>query len=437
MHRFARACLLALLTLPVCAEAQTREAPADLALVGLEDLMKMQVVSAERKEESVINVTGAVYVITADDIRRSGVTTLPEALRLAPGVQVSRINSTKWAVSIRGFTGLWANKLLVLIDGRTVYHPLYSGTMWDAHDLLLEDIDRIEIIRGPAAPCGVPTRQWRHQRRHQERVGDDGGLATVGTGTLDNGNGAIRYGASRGALAFRAYSQWSSHGETLLRGNDAGDTGRAGARRPHGLERRRDAITMSGTWDTNDIHPLATTQRGLYVPFSVGGKGNVSNSNVLGVWRRSAENGGTFQLQSFAGRWRRGDDGVAHDNVDTYDVDLSYHAPAMAGHDVMVGGGYRRSDISATNSFFYTLTPNVRLHAVTNIFAQDEIALGPRVTTTLGTKVERDTESGWELEPTARVLWKIVPGKQHAWAAVSRACARRTPTIARCASTSR
>ena len=427
MHRFARACLLALLTLPVCAEAQTREAPADLALVGLEDLMKMQVVSAERKEESVINVTGAVYVITADDIRRSGVTTLPEALRLAPGVQVSRINSTKWAVSIRGFTGLWANKLLVLIDGRTVYHPLYSGTMWDAHDLLLEDIDRIEIIRGPGgAVWGANAVNGVINVVTKNASATTGGLATVGTGTLDNGNGAIRYGASRGALAFRAYSQWSSHGETLLRGNDAGDNWTSLV---HGVRTdwsgERDAITMSGTWDTNDIHPLATTQRGLYVPFSVGGKGNVSNSNVLGVWRRSAENGGTFQLQSFAGRWRRGDDGVAHDNVDTYDVDLSYHAPAMAGHDVMVGGGYRRSDISATNSFFYTLTPNVRLHAVTNIFAQDEIAIGPRVTTTLGTKVERDTESGWELEPTARVLWKIVPGKQHAWAAVSRAV--RTP----------
>ena len=308
MHRFACACLLLLLTLPVCAEAQTREAPADLALVGLEDLMKMQVVSAERKEESVINVTGAVYVITADDIRRSGVTTLPEALRLAPGVQVSRINSVKWAVSIRGFAGPWAHKLLVLIDGRTVYHPLYSGVMWDAQDVLLDDIDRIEIIRGPGgAVWGANAVNGVINVVTKNASATSGGLATVGTGTLDNGNGSIRYGASRGALAFRAYSQWSSHGDTLLQGTDAGDNWTSLV---HGVRtdwsQDRDAITLSGTWHTDDIHPLATVLTGLRAPMFTGGDGSVSNSHVLGLWRRSTENGGSFQLQSFASRWRRG-----------------------------------------------------------------------------------------------------------------------------------
>src|SRR5215216_3856666 len=185
MPRYARVCMLVVLALPVCAEAQTREAPADLALVGLEDLMKMQVVSAERKEESVVNVTGAVYVITSDDIRRSGATTLPEALRLAPGVQVSRINSTKWAVSIRGFNGLWANKLLVLVDGRTVYHPLFSGVMWDAQDLVLEDIDRIEVIRGPGgAVWGANAVNGVINVVTKSASATSGGLASIGTGTL-------------------------------------------------------------------------------------------------------------------------------------------------------------------------------------------------------------------------------------------------------------
>jgi iron complex outermembrane recepter protein len=428
MHPFACACLLLLLTLPVCAEAQTRAARADLALVGLEDLMKMQVVSAERKEESVINVTGAVYVITADDIRRSGVTTLPEALRLAPGVQVSRINSVKWAISIRGFAGPWANKLLVLVDGRTVYHPLFSGVTWDAEDVLLEDIDRIEVIRGPGgAVWGANAVNGVINVVTKNASATSGGLATVGTGTLDNGNGSIRYGASRGALAFRAYSQWSSHGDTLLQGKDAGDNWTSLV---HGMRtdwsKDRDAITLTGTWHTDDVHPLATVSTGLHTPMVSGGDGNVSNSHVLGLWRRSTQDGGSFQLQSFASRWRRGDAGVAHDNVNTYDVDFSYHAPAAGRHDVMIGGGYRRSAISATNSFFYTMTPNVRHRALTNLFAQDEVALGPRLSATVGAKVERDTEIGWELEPTVRALWKVVPGRQHVWAAASRAV--RTPT---------
>jgi len=430
MHRFACVCLLAVLAIPVCAAAQnTSNAPTNLALVGLEDLMKMQVVSAERKEESVINVTSAVYVITSDDIRRSGATTLPEALRLAPGVQVSRINSAKWAISIRGFSGLWANKLLVLVDGRTVYHPLFSGVVWDAQDLVLADVDRIEVIRGPGgavwganAVNGVINVVTKHASD------TTGGLVTAGTGTLDNGSGSLRYGASLGAVAVRAYTQWSSHGESRLNGARAGDDWTSLV---HGIRtdwtRGRNAIGVSGSFDTDDLHPLASgVTSSLFGPKISGGTGSVSNAHVLGLWRRSAQNGASLEVQSFALRWRRGDAGVAHDNVNTYDVDVNYHAPALAAHDVVLGGGYRTSDVSATDSFFYTLTPNTRRRAVTNLFAQDEVALGRHVNATLGTKVEHDSESGWEVQPTARALWKLVPGRQHVWAAVSRAV--RTPT---------
>ena len=430
MHRCAHVCLVAVLMLPVCAEAeaQTQDAPASLALVGLEDLMKMQVVSAERKEESVINVTGAVYVITADDIRRSGVTTLPEALRLAPGVQVSRINSAKWAISIRGFGGLWANKLLVLIDGRTIYHPLYSGVVWDAHDLALEDVDRIEVIRGPGgAVWGANAVNGVINVVTKKASATTGGVVTLGTGTLDNGTGAIRYGASRGALAFRAYSQWSSHGETRLGGKGAGDDWTSLV---HGLRtdwsQGRDAVTVSGSWHTDDLHPLATVTRGLYEPPFFGGDGSVSNSHLLGVWQRSTPGGGSLQLQSFASRWRRSDAGVAHDNVNTYDVDVSYHAQPLGRHDVMIGSGHRHSQISATNSFFYTLARNERRRALTNLFAQDEITVSSRVTASVGAKVERDSETGWQAEPTVRALWRIVPERQHLWVAASRAV--RTPT---------
>ena len=137
------------LTAAVPAHAQTR--PIDLSAATLEELMNIQIDSASRKEQRAEDVPAAIYVITHDDILRSGMTSVPDLLRLVPGVQVAQINSNKWAISVRGFNGLYSNKLVVLVDDRTIYNPVFSGVMWDTEDLMLEDVDRIEVIRGPGA----------------------------------------------------------------------------------------------------------------------------------------------------------------------------------------------------------------------------------------------------------------------------------------------
>ena len=151
MNRTGRAVALLLLISgwTRAASAQVGPPAGDLGDASLADLMKIEITSASHKEQRLFDTAAAVYVITAEDIRRSGLTSVPELLRLAPGVQVAQINGTKWAVSVRGFNGLYSNKLLVLIDGRTIYNPIFAGVTWDSEDLMIENIDRIEIVRGP------------------------------------------------------------------------------------------------------------------------------------------------------------------------------------------------------------------------------------------------------------------------------------------------
>ena len=171
--------------------------PRDLTQVSLEDLMNIEVTSASRKEQPAGDVAAAIFVITRDDIRRSGMTTIPDLLRLAPGVQVAQINANKWAVSVRGFNDLFANKLLVLVDGRSVYNRLFSGVLWDAEDLMLDDIERIEVIRGPGAALwganavnGVINIITRTSSETQ------GTLVRVDAGSSGQ-QGALRYGGNR------------------------------------------------------------------------------------------------------------------------------------------------------------------------------------------------------------------------------------------------
>src|SRR5436190_9259698 len=169
--------------------------PADLTRATLEDLMNIEITSASRKEQRADDVAGAIDVITHDEIRRSGMTSVPDLLRLVPGVQVAQINANKWAVSIRGFNGLYSNKLLVLVDGRSVYNRLFSGVLWDAEDLMLEDIDRIEVIRGPgAAVWGANAVNGVINILTKPSSDTMGPLARVSGGTSDAGQAAVRYG---------------------------------------------------------------------------------------------------------------------------------------------------------------------------------------------------------------------------------------------------
>lgn len=408
--------------------AQSPPAGQDLARVTLEELMQIRVTSAARKSQPAEDVPAAVYVITRNDILRSGLTSLPELLRLVPGVQVAQVNANKWAVSIRGFNDLYSNKLLVLVDGRSVYSRTFSGVFWDMQDLLVSDIDRIEVIRGPGgavwganAVNGVINVITRPAN---ETIGLS---ATVSTGTFERGRAGIRYGGTLGGAAYRVFSQWSGYGDGPRPSATPFDD------RWHALttgfridgSRGIDALLAQGHFTTNQTRPgwfkLPNLEPG--VTPTTDGIAHAREASVLGRWTRTRDDGAVVQVQGYYTDMHR-DEGIADFSERTSDVDAQYQTRLGSRHGVMLGAGYRHVDLSAAETL--TIELGAGHTATFNTFLQDEIALRRHLSLTLGSKLEHDTLGGWGLLPSARLMWEVSPG-QRAWTAVSRA--RRTPSF--------
>lgn len=412
------------------AAAQT--APVSLSQVSLEDLMKIEVSSASRKEQQAEDVPAAVYVITHDDIRRSGMTSVPDLLRLAPGVEVAQLNSNKWSVSVRGFGGLYSNKLLVLVDGRTVYNPLFAGVLWDTEDLMLEDVDRIEVIRGPGAAVWGANAVNGVINIMTRPAADTRGLLVRGSvGGFERGTAAIRYGGTAGAnAAYRAYAQLSLNGSsttaTAASANDRWRSFTSGFRGD--WARGADAVMVEGTVTLGQQRPLWIDLRPAAVAAS--SAGSVSSTevgDVLARWTRTNRRGATFQLQSFIDVAHRAEL-IGNYRRRTVDIDGVYHAVFGAAHDVVAGGGYRATTESTVGGVGYTFFPVQASVDRVNAFVQDEIALAARrVSLTLGAKFERESDDGSNVQPTARVLWRATP-RQRLWGSVSHAL--RTPSLA-------
>jgi iron complex outermembrane recepter protein len=403
--------------------------PRDLAQASLEDLMRIEVTSAGRKEQQADSVPGAVYVLSADDIRRSGMRTLPDVLRLVPGVQVAQVNSSRWAVSVRGFNNLYANKLLVLIDGRSLYNRAFSGVFWDAQDVLIEDIERVEVIRGPGgAVWGANAVNGVINIVTKTAADTRGGLVRVGGGTIDRGTAAVRYGGSLGPMNYRLSSQWSSQGESLLdrstTANDNWDVLSNSGRLD--WERGPDALTVGGSFLTNSTRALGRTLAGPSpgVPRVTGDVSGTNESAVFARWTRTQGSGASLQIQSFLTA-RNADIIDVHGNERVADLDVQYHARVGSRHDVVVGGGYRWTRSVIDGSFTYAWDPGTSVSSVANVFVQDEVTVARRVRVTLGSKVERELVTGWSLQPTARAIWDAAP-HHHVWIAASRAV--RTPS---------
>ena len=428
--RFGPALLAALLLLAASTHAQAQARPVDLAAATIEDLMNIEITSASRKEQRLADVPAAISVITADDIQRSGLTTVPELLRLVPGVQVAQINSNKWAVAVRGFNNLFVDKLLVLVDGRTVYDRLNSGVFWESIDIPLDQIERIEVLRGPGgATWGANAVNGVISIITKSAADTPGAAVTLGGGTLDGTRLSARYGGMLGGVAYRLSSQWAGHSESQLDANTAAND--PWNSQVHGvrLDWARDANTamVTGHATLATLHGLWHTAEGPVPALKPAPNSTelTSEYDLLGRWTHRDRHGATLQLQSFVDV-RHNDDAV---NVHQTQVDLDgqYHATLAGRHDVVVGAGYRRLAVSIDGSFVFSLSPNRVRETVLNAFAQDDIKIGPRVTVTLGTKLERDAYVGWSVQPNGRVLWSIVPQRQQAWAAVSRGV--RTPSL--------
>jgi iron complex outermembrane receptor protein len=401
----------------------------DFARASLEDLMKIQMTSASRKEQRAGDVPSAVFVVTADDIRRSGMRTLPELLRLVPGVQVAQINSSSWAVSIRGFNDQFANKLLVLVDGRSIYKRAFSGVFWDAEDLVLDDIERIEVIRGPGgAVWGANAVNGVVNIVTKSAASTQGALVHVEAGTFDRAQATLRYGGALGSAHYRLYSQVTGRGDTQLAAGTPDDDWRAltaggrvdWTRGPS--EWMLDSSVGGGAAHTTWLLPASgrpdlAPRTDVPVSFRQG--------SVLGRWTRHAADGSSLQVQSSFAMMTRVDFVPLDER--SFDIDLQYHRWARDRHDVVVGGGYRVVNATTGENFAVSFAPSPINTAVLSAFLQDEIRLTDRVSLTVGSKVERATFADWGLQPAARVMWRVTD-RQRAWAAASQAL--RTPSTA-------
>jgi iron complex outermembrane recepter protein len=417
-----------LMAVPSPGLAQSRV--PDLSQVSIEDLMSIEITSASRKEQRAGDVAAAVFVITQDDIRRSGMTTIPDLLRLAPGVDVAQINSNKWAVSVRGFNALYANKLLVLIDGRSIYNRIFSGVLWDTEDLMIDDIDRIEVIRGPgAAMWGANAVNAVINIVTKSAADTQGGLVRAEGGRFGE-QGAVRYGGTLGAASYRLYSQWTGRDESLIapgRGaNDASHSITTGFRADWAT--RPDAFTLEGDFTTGQaraLWPNLDPQTAAREPIA-NDPSNTQGGHLLGRWTNTRASGASLQAQAYvdiAGR----QEPVGNYDRHAFGVDTQYHTPLGAHQDLVAGAGYRFIDEEFAGHVGLSLTPADGHSSLVTAFAQDEIQLfGNRLAVTLGGQAQYDSDSGAGVQPTVRVMWKALP-RQRLWAATSRAL--RTPAL--------
>jgi iron complex outermembrane receptor protein len=426
-----RLTLLALIwTLAVPTDIFAQSRVPDLSQVSIEDLMNIEITSASRKEQRAADVAAAVFVITHDDIRRSGMTTIPDLLRLAPGVDVAQINSNKWAVSVRGFNAMYANKLLVLVDGRSVYNRIFSGVLWDTEDLMLDDIDRIEVIRGPgAAMWGANAVNAVINIVTKAAADTQGGLVRVDAGRAGEQAG-LRYGGTLGAAKYRLYSQWSGRDQSLItpgtRANDASHSVTTGFRADWTTQ--PDAFMVQGDFTAGQaraLWPNLDPQTAAREPIA-NDPTDSQGGHLLGRWTRTRASGATLQMQSFvdiAGR----QEPLGRYHRHAFDFDTQYHTRLGARHDLVAGGGYRFIDEDLIGHVGISLTPAESTSSLFTAFVQDEIELvANRLAVTFGSQVQYDSISGAGVQPTARLMWKALP-RQRLWAATSRAL--RTPSL--------
>jgi iron complex outermembrane receptor protein len=408
-------------------DAHAQQRSSQLSDMAIEDLLNVVVTSASRKEQSARDVAAAVYVITREDIRRSGLTSVPELLRLVPGVHVAQINANRWAVSIRGFSGVYANKLLVLVDGRSIYNRLFAGTEWELPEVLVDDIERIEVIRGPGAVM------WGANAVNGVinivTVASDQvqGLTTRVAATSRAGFSAgLRYGSGAGPMTYRLFTQWSRSGDSVLAENlrsaeDRGDRAVFGGRAD--WNGKIDEVTLQGNGQVGG-------DRGRFIDLAPGAVARFSRERsetwsgvIRGRWTRTPSEGRSLRLQAYADARRRLETlGDYHRRA--AEIDLQYRTRVGIRHDVVVGGAFRRTTEEFLGGAGVQMTPNRVAESLVSAFAQDEISLADdRVHVTAGLKLERQGSEPLAVQPTIRAMWDL-GRRQHVWGGISRAIRR-------------
>ena len=411
--------------------------------LNLQDLLALEVTSAAKKKQSLNETAAAVFVITREDIRRSGVTSIAEALRMVPGIQVASLDANKWAISSRGFNAQFANKLLVLLDGRSVYTPSFSGVYWDAQDTLLEDIERIEVIRGPGATLwGANAVNGVINIITRPAIDTRGTLAVAGAGNEEQ-FAHLRHGFELGDDAagryyLKAKQTEASHAPDLAA--DAGDDWQSlrGGFRFDFDTSRGDNWTVQGDIYENDLNQILQQDwldptdpannppdpASPYLARNIVDEAASRGYNLLLHWQRETATS-RYSVQGYIDHSYRSEHYITQ-QIDTVDLEFQHNYRGIDGHDLVWGLGYRRLRYHVDSSFSVAIeNPGSQTADLINGFIQDEISLNDRLHLTLGTKLEHNDYTGDEIQPNLRLAWQHSPG-QTVWGALSRAV--RTPS---------
>jgi iron complex outermembrane recepter protein len=401
----------------------------DLTNLTLEALMNVEVTSVTKQRTRIADAPAAIYVVTEEDIRRSGAVNVPETLRMVPGMTVSRVSASQWAVSSRGFHDLYNKSLLVVQDGRTLYNPFFSGVLWDQQETLLADLNRIEVVRGPGATLwganavngviNITSKDARDTQGAllQGRVGDEEHI------------GAVRYGGKLGADTY--YRVWSRYRDTDdqptlddMAGFDGWDDLHSGFR----IDKHPSAenhLTLQGEFFNNTIGqrvfvPLFTP------PFAAFDQNDftVFGGHILGRWHHVVDDESDFTLQAYYDAFNR-DDPILGYVQHTFDVDFQHRFRLSERQQIIWGAGYRYQVDALNDNPLFRIDPDSRDTHLLSAFIQDNIAIVPtKLHLFLGSKFELNSYSGFEVQPSARILW--TPSERHSvWGSVSRAV--RTP----------
>ncbi len=407
--------------------ATANDAQTDYFTLDLESLMRVEVISASKKPEAANEVASAIFVITQEDIKRLGATNIPEMLRVVPGLQVAQIDSNKWAITSRGFNNQYANDLLVLIDGRTVYTPVFSGVYWDVQDTLMEDIERIEVIRGPGgtvwgsnAVNGVINIITRSAANTQ------GTYASVTFGNEERGAIEVRQGGKIGEhTSYRVYAKAKIQDETTIPGG--GDRGDGWSREQAGFRVDAEPTPQKKLTVQGDIYHGETES--VFIRPSTTSTGFVTNEpsedtiaggNVLVRLEQDLGDAGIMTLQSYFDHARR-NELLFGQVISTYDMELQHVFKPADRHETVWGAGYRYIQDSADNNALVFFESDSTSFQLWNAFMQHEWeAVEDTLFLTLGSKFEHNDYTGFEYQPSAKMLWKA-SDTHTLWGSVARA----------------
>jgi iron complex outermembrane recepter protein len=405
--------------------------------MDLAQLMQVTVTSVAKKAQTLGDTAAAVSVITQEDIRRAGVTSIPEALGLAPGLHVARISASKWSISARGFGGYTSNKLLVLMDGRSLYTPAYSGTFWDAQNTLLEDVERIEVIRGPGGTVwGANAVNGVINIITKKAQATESTLVRVNSGTGEPFGGAVRHGAKIGAsTSARLYATTSDYAENTLSNSLMGSSDSDANDDWRNLQsgfRIDGALGSSSDWTVQgDVYKIDGKQ--IVFPHWIATPPyltandddySASGSNLTSSWQHKFANDNKLSFKAYYDHTER-EEAYYQQTINTLDLDLQYEFALSSWNNVTTGIGYRYVDASNWDAFQVSILGQE--NSLYSAFLQDEITLIDRqLWLTLGTKYEHNEFTGSEWQPSLRLLYKPAE-EQSLWASVARAV--RTPSM--------